>query len=795
MHKHKTLLRLGALALAMQLALPAQAATETARHAYDMPAQPLGQALAALAAKTGLLIASDARLLAGRQAPALQGSYSAEEALARLLADSDLVAVPNGQGLSLKKAPATPAAGPVALLQEVTVYGDRTTGSADASNSSLAIAGAETLDNPATSAWRDAFRLMANVSTGDSVESGFVIRGINSEGLTPGGIGAPLASFYLDGVQQTVEGTRRGIRGSFDMEQLEVYRGPQSTLSGRNALAGAIYLRSKDPEFARSGRVQLTRGEDDRQQVGLAYGDVLGENVAFRISGEWAEKESDLKYPSYRRFDRYDDFVTDESYNLRGKLLWKPAGSSDTRVLLSYAHAFDSPMSNTIAGPNWSTGAPSYKARRGDVWGNILPDMYRFGFGLTELPAFQDVRETAVDNAGLEITHVLSDTLTLTAQSGWTRSLTKRRSINEGTAGEFLTVDGEFDQSILAQEIRLNHDSGALRWVTGAYAAREEQRAFRDQQLLALDQTRNGAEITNLALFGETSWEFVTDWRVIVGGRVDSVRQRQSAFYAQNGAMVSDTRSGFDDVALLPKLGLEHSFVGNQRVSLIYREGYRPGGAGTQASTGAEYEYKPENARNIELSWQGRFADNRLALTATAFHQDWQDQQVELWENPIDPNSSKVVNAGKSVSYGAELEASYAATRELQIYTAIGLLRTEFKDFQVGASDYSGRPFPGAPKFNATLGFRYGHDTGWLASGNIAHASRSMSRLQQNLTTLDGHTTVDASLGYGWHNGVRLTAYAANLFDEEYFKYEDGPGVMATLGDRREAGLRLDYRF
>lgn len=88
---------------------------------------------------------------------------------------------------------------------------------------------------------------MANLNSGDWTESGFVIRGITSEGLVPGGAGAPLASLYIDGVQQTTDGTRRGARGMFDTEQLEIYRGPQSTLSGRAALAGAMYRAPKIP--------------------------------------------------------------------------------------------------------------------------------------------------------------------------------------------------------------------------------------------------------------------------------------------------------------------------------------------------------------------------------------------------------------------------------------------------------------------------------------------------------------------------------------------------------------------
>ncbi|MBU4612048.1 TonB-dependent receptor [Achromobacter sp. GG226] len=684
-------------------------------------------------------------------------------------------------------------------MGEVRIYGDRSTTSLQDSNSSVAVVGPDALDAPTVHAWRDAFRQTVNVETGDFVESGFVIRGINAEGLTPGGIGAPLASFYVDGVQQTVEGTRRGARGTFDAEQIEIYRGPQSTLAGRNALAGAIYLRTADPTFSRSGRAQVTLGQDQRRQMGLAYGDAISETLAFRVSGEWSQKESDLAYPSYRRFDRYGDFTKDEYHTLRGKLLWLPTGAQDTRVLLSYARSFDRPGQHSIVGSGWSSNAPGYDARRGDAWGDILPDMYRFGLGLNELPAFQEVRSTTVDNVGLELTHVVSNALTLTSQTGWTRSLTERHSINEGMPGEFLAVAGEFDQKLFTQELRANYEAGRWRAVAGLYGAQERQGAFRNQQLLSVDRSRNQARVTNLAAFGEASYAFAPAWRVLAGGRVDHVRQRQSAFYSVNGAVTSDNQSSVNATVFLPKLGLERSFAGGtQRAALVYQEGYRPGGAGIQASTGRQFEYDDERAKNLELSWRGQFLDERLNLAASVFYQRWNRQQVELRAERLDAASSYVTNAGRSVSRGAEFEASYAATRRLDVYAGLGLLHTRFKDFRTGQDDFSGLAFAGAPQTTLALGFRWGHAVGWYASGNARYTSSRLSRLETGVprpVKLDDYTIVDATLGYGWRQGVRVTAYVNNLFDKNYFRYESGPGANATLGERREVGLRLDYEF
>lgn len=682
------------------------------------------------------------------------------------------------------------------VLGPITVYGDRTTTDADRSLASVAIIGERELDSPTIRSWRDTFRLMGNVQAGDWNENGVIIRGMNSEGQTPGGLGAPLASFYVDGVQQTVNGTRRGVRGTFDTEQFEVFRGPQSTLSGRAALAGAMYLRTRDPDFTRSGAAEVTYGENDRKQVGLAYGSPLGENVAFRIAGEWSEADSTINYPSYRRFDKYDDFTTDEYYTLRGKLLWLPGESDNTRVLFSASHSFDRPLMDDIVGRAWSSNAPGFGARRGDAWGSLVPDWVR-AMGATELPAYQEVREATTDNFGLEITHDFSDALTFTSMTGYSKNVTDRDSINVGTPGEFMTVRGSFEQELISQEFRLNYEAGPWRGVAGYYVAQEKQEAWRRQQITSLDNSRNHATITNQAAFGEISYEVLPGFRLIGGGRIDYIRQETDAFFERNGVVTSDLSTWYDDTVLIPKVGMEYDITPNQTVALVYQQGYRPGGEAIRSTDGVPYDYEPEWTHVIEASWRARLLDDRARIAANAFYQEWDDQQIEIRADPSQAVSAYIANAGRSTSYGAEIEASYQATDRLNVFTSIGLLHTEFDDFWIGDTDYSGLPFPAAPEHSVALGYYWGGDTGFFSFGNVKYTGAFMSRIETGVPDpieLDAYTTVDLSAGYAWDQ-ARVTLYATNLFDEQYYTYEYGPDSLATLGEGREIGLRLNYTF
>jgi outer membrane receptor protein involved in Fe transport len=783
--------------LASNIGLPvmsiAAETTSTSTHqvqTYAITAGSLTEALLQFAAQANITIQFDPALTDGLRSSALNGQFSVEQGLAALIQDPSLAIVAKeGKVYTLKATNNKEAT----VLDTIVIYGDRSVDILGESSSSIAIVNDENLASPVNQTMRDAFKRMVNVNDGNFAESGFIIRGVNSEGLTPGGAGAPLASFYIDGVQQTIGGTRRGARGLFDTEQLEVYRGPQSTLSGRNALAGAIYLRTKDPEFAESGRAQITYGENNHKQMGLAYGNALSDNLAFRISGEWSQKDSDINYPSYEQYSSFDDFAMDEYYQVRGKLLWLPVADSDTtRVLFSYSHAFDSPEYNNIAGPDWHASSPSYDDRRGDVWGALTP-----AWSPVPLPVFEEARTTTVDNFGMQITHDINNNLMLTTMTGLSQSTTKRDSINEGTPGESMVTQGAFDQQILAQEVRLNYDSGLLRWVAGAYAAKEENDAWRNSRRSSYQQSTNSADITNLALFGDFSYEFISDWRVLAGSRVDYIDKKQHAFFAVDGTVSSDTSNSFDDLVFIPKLGIEHQLNENNTLSLIYQEGYRAGGSGIRSTDGFVYSYDPEETQNLELSWRGSFLQDRLDVTANIFYQKWQDQQVEIRFDPGVGASGYVVNAGESESYGMEANVNYVASDMLNIYAAVGLLKTEFKDFIISTENYKGLSFANAPETSIALGFHWGNGSGWFGGGSAKYVSSSTSRLEggvDSLVTLKSHTTVDAEAGYAWGK-TKLTAYAINVFDEEFFTYEFGPNSLATLGERREIGMRLDYAF
>jgi len=756
-------------------AIVAQAATgETA---FSIAAQPLANALIQFKEQSGLQLAYSTDDVRGLQSQGLSGSHRAEDGLRLLLAGTGLTFDFTAERtVTISRLPAVE--GGAVALDPITVYGARTTQTLNDVTSSVGIVTDETIENRQLDSFREAFRMLSNVNDADWADAGFVIRGINSEGLTPGG--APLASVYVDGIQQTVQGARRGARGLWDVEQVEVYRGPQSTLAGRAALAGAIYVKTKDPthEFEAAGRA-LTGTDQTHGGAAMVNVPLVENQVALRLAAEYERSESDLNYPTYEQYDLFDDFVEDEYFQLRGKALFEPAGLPELRGVLTYSYAEDSPNTDDIAGPGLGF---DFDEERGDF----------------NTANFSEVRRTAVHNAGLEVTYDLADDLMLTSQTSYSRSDTERPSINLGTPGETDVTIGDFIQDLATQELRLNYYGERLETTLGVYGAYEKQDAgYRRPDFFgfASDISNSDQETWNVAAFGEGTYEFIPSWKFVVGGRIDHTRQKGSSFFSRNGVATVDFDYSLDETVFLPKVGLIKEFGEDHSVGFTVQRAFRAGGAGVQTSTGEVFDFDPEYAWNYELSYKGRFLDNRVNLTTNLFYLDMTDQQVEVLEDPLDTLSAYTTNAASSHAYGFEVEAQAYVTPELSSFVSIGFVETEFDDFNSSsAGDLTGLAFPEAPQWSVAAGAFYQHDSGFFAGVDAKFTDDYLARFgQEPQDELDGYIIANAQIGYRYE-WLTLKVFAENIFDEEYFVYNDND-IAATVGQGRFVGVALNVKF
>ncbi|MCD7109411.1 TonB-dependent receptor [Rhizobium sp. DKSPLA3] len=264
-----------------------EAVAQVTAEPISVPAGPLTAALNSLAAQTGLQILFDASVADGKTTRGAKGTLTPEQALNAVLGNTGVTARFAGSNqVTLQSGGAASGMVPdgATELEMITIYGARNTTTLGGTTSSVAIVGVETLADSQIRTTQETFRRMANVLDSGTVNAGFVIRGMSSEGLVPSG--GPAGSVYIDGILQTRYNSRFGARNLWDVEQVEVYRGPQSTLSGRAAMTGAIYIKSKDPTFDRQAELSGTVGSNDLAGTAFMVNTPLVEDqIALRISG------------------------------------------------------------------------------------------------------------------------------------------------------------------------------------------------------------------------------------------------------------------------------------------------------------------------------------------------------------------------------------------------------------------------------------------------------------------------------------------------------------------------------
>ena len=535
-------------------------------------------------------------------------------------------------------------------LDPVLVTGEKLQRGLEETFSGISVLDQDQLSNAGLADLEDAFRLAANVGDADFLDAGFLIRGISSEGVA-GPSGDPLATVYVDGVPQTRNGARRGALGTWDLDQIEVWKGPQSTLSGRNALAGKIALQSSDPTMVWEAAALAEAGSRARNRQALMLsGPIIDDRLAFRVAAERYHSEGEIDYPLYEDLPRLSERANDDYRQVRGKLLFRPTGPGGLRALLTLSTAYDSPEYYDVDGPSADAsaveglGAVAYESR---VW------------GFQSAPVFVEARSTRNRFGSLQLDLPLRGGWSLAATTGLVRTITERPSVD-------LSSTGELDETELSQELRATYAGTRLEAVVGAFLLSGDLADDRDQRRPWEDverRDRRDVRYTNRALFGEARWRLLPALTLIGGARYDAERQsfdglsRQVTVAGDTVRSESAEATEADFGAFLPKLGLALDLGPQHTTALTVQRAYRAGGSAIDRVAGEVYDYDPEYAWNYELALRGRTSGERFRYGLNVFYLDWRSQQVNVPQIAGDLTSDIVLNAGRSTVRGGRARA------------------------------------------------------------------------------------------------------------------------------------------
>jgi len=606
--------------------------------------------------------------------------------------------------------------------------------------------------------------------------------------------GDAAAGYNIDGVAVVRPISVNGA--FFDLDRIEVLKGPQGTLYGRNATVGAVNLISKRPTFDLGGQVEVEVGNYDlfRQLAVL--------NVP--LSGDLAVRGA---FQHIKR-DGYLSNGANDANNIAGRLsaLWQPSKSLSVVLIGNYfkdvgAGAGDVPLKS-------STG--SFLDPKNPWYLAVVPFPGNLNTAVPD-DARQRLRTWSVS---AEITADLGPA-TLTIIPAAIDNHYKARTYNGGFLQLLDTTDRQ--QSV---ETRLaSHAGSPFTWLVGGLYLHDNQTGYSDLNSRPgiLQRTYyNNLSLTSYALFAQGSYPVLPDL-TLTGGLRYSHDEKRIDGYTQNldlqqqpiGVSVPSLgRSTFDNVSF--KVGAEWALTPRNMLYANVATGYKAGGfnGGLAPNT-----YKPEKMTAYTVGAKNRFLHDRLTFNVEAWYWDYRDvQQVAFgFINPL-PNFQLVTfNASAIKSYGAELQSSLRIGAGGNLDVAVVYTHSTYGSFFTpafpitgqAAADNSGLDTPFAPRWAVNLGYehRIGLGGGWEARPAVRTQIRSSQRIVANPVLgnrVDGTTTTDLSLAIASPaKGLEVQFYANNLEDEPVIQFAGTTpaGFWAGPGRPRTYGVRTTVRF
>ncbi|SLK12814.1 TonB-dependent receptor [Novosphingobium mathurense] len=602
------------------------------------------------------------------------------------------------------------------------------------------------------------------------------VRGVSGRDTTE--IGDPAVAVNVDGVfLQRPTGMNASL---FDLERIEVLRGPQGTLYGRNATGGVINIISKKPVLGElSGYASVSYGNYSALDAEGAINIPLSDNLALRASfiskrhkGYWDNSPSptgdpavdipSVGGPSARANYRGDELDTEGG---RLQLLFEPSEALKFHLTASYVHEGG-------AGP----------AQIGLPTNNVAPPQH-----------FSEVKHFALSTQGdLDLTrkNLVAETeydfgpATLTYIFGLVKLDVDHLADQDGTDYIYYNFRrGEYSTD-LSHELRIaSNGNGPFSWQVGGFLYDQDLRTSSlnyvdpNGDAIVLRNFLYDVDVKSRAVFGQISYEIASALKLSAGVRYSrDTKHRGGGFWGGPGLVnppsvqpdlvfidAANSTNRSKDSAVTYHFGADYQWSPNNLLYAKVDKGYKSGGFTTINA------YGPEYVVSYEVGSKNKFFGNTLQLNVSAFLYDYTDQQV----SQTTPQGAQVLNAGTSRIKGVELQGDWRVTSADKLDFSVNWLDAKFKNFQVRAGntnvDLSGNRLIQSPKWVISGGYEHTFDVG--SGGQLVPRVQFIHRSSAYLTFFNrpndrqrAYTMFDASLTYrSPDDSWSLQAYGRNL--------------------------------
>ena len=554
-----------------------------------------------------------------------------------------------------------------------------------------------------------------------------------------------------------------------DVERVEVLRGPQGTLYGRNSAAGAVRVITRDPDQQSRGFFELGAGDYSARNGRLLVSGPLVDNTLFgSFSAIRLSRDGTVDNPT-----RGKDVNNIDIQSYRSKLRLRPE-DSPWDVQLTLAGTFD----------------------RGDTTSYTPFDPATGHFDKFKSYSSLDPKnELDQGSAVLRAIYSIDEHLNFKSVTAWSEFHQPVDYDNSGEAnsGNASPVQNNlilYKQRYATQEFQLNGSYDALSYTLGLYLYRERFRAERDSLTysVAADRVKASGQYSttdteSYALYGQGNYQLTPKLSLTAGLRY--TREHKNFDYVNYAITTARQITGTNFTAetsdswgsLSPKLGLEYRWSDELLQYGYVARGFKAGGFDNRAPTQAAalQGFQPENVTTYETGLKGDFLGGRLRSNLAVFYNDYTDLQTNAWDPDISANLR--TNVGSAHTYGVELETLSLLTRDLQLRANLGYLKSQYDDFQNASGpgvSADGKEMIFAPRWNASLGLVWTVPVALpgalVASTDWQFQTRSYANaLNADIYEVPQQSFWNASTSYSSGDGHWTTTLAVkNLLDRAY---------------------------
>lgn len=617
----------------------------------------------------------------------------------------------------------------------------------------------------------------------------------------------------------------------FDMQRVEILRGPQGTLFGRNTSGGAVLFYTNPPEDEFGGYVRTGIGTDEFRRVESVLNLPVNDQHKLRFSA----LHSHSQYSATNNLDQAENENLEQNF-VRAQYLY----DTDTWKLNIKLNASDW---SGKAQPYGHTGVyiPETRERcsTSDALSGVCTDL--FGFNDNS----DDFRDVSVDNDQLHDTDQIGGTfrlewdlqeqLTLTAITSFNRL--DRQHTTHCDASSLQVCEGHFglDNNLVSQEVRLQGTQDKHQWIVGVFYL--DETLNQDNSIDLLRQFRavgpasgaaqyfydNDIDTNSIAVFAQDDIQ-LTDKLTLTAGLRYTKESTDFNSITHVNTPTANNVSGISNLAWdvedeiklsrwLSKLAVVYEIDKSWNTYASFSSGFKSGGFNGgflfSPEQAQQARYEPEYVDAYEIGIKGRFWQSRATLSLTGFYYDYRDKQVFINQPssiPGAPNLQLLKNANKSKVSGLESEFKYQLTPEISIFTNIGFM----SEFEFGqyvdptGQELTGNALPFTPEWQGSAGasWDFYQDGQGVWNSNVLLRSQSEIYFDQNqnpLTRQAGYSVWDASLSYQ-RNHWKIGLFAKNIFDREYdtlrFDLIDFLGLVnSNKGEGRRVSLEFHWLF